>query len=638
MRSYQQFLAELKRRHVFKVAAIYGAAAFILLQLADLLGQGLRLGDTFLPFITAVVLLGFPLAVILAWAFEVTPDGVRRTGEASAREIAAIVAQPASKRWPAGLLALAGVAALIAGAWWVGRQSAPMPAGDSAGGAVNGAKSATDVSLTLTDLVDDERPSIAVLPFADMSPEGDQEYFGDGMTEEILNTLARVRELRVSGRTSAFAYKGQEKDLRQIGDELGVSYLVEGSVRKAENRLRITAQLIDAADGSHLWSDQYDRAMDDVFAIQTEIAQAIAEELRVPLGLDASEDLVTPTADLAAYDLYLAARTKMRERGPSLLEAVELLEAAIDRDSTWAPAWAALAEVSEIRLWYETARPPNMTRREFNSIGSAEAERAARRALELDPQNSSALVALGSVQRNRGEWKASEATYLTALSLDPDDAEAHHQYGDLLCNVGRIAEGVRFLDQAAALDPAPVRLTTLAFGLLLDGRLSEGVELYELAVSRDNTDAGRHRWLGQLARYYLRASRWEEAVETLTKANRSDPEAETIIGSRAQIEAFVSGLALGDLSRIPAETVDDMRPFHWLMVGEPDSAVAQRISRSEEFPFGRVIEFWYPEMDPLRSDARIQTYLEERGLAGIELHRTPVAERTRPMILQLVGQ
>jgi len=347
MRPYQQFLAELKRRKVFKVVGVYGAVAFGLLQVADPLATALGLPDAFLTYVVAILFLGFPLAIVFAWALEVTPKGVQKTGAAAPGEIEAIVAQPISKRWPAGLMALAGVAALVAGGWWVGRQTATDAADTAAA-----AESASDIRLAFTDPGDDLRPSLAVLPFADMSPEGDQEYFSDGITEEILNTLARIRELKVAARTSAFAFKGQDLDMRVIGDSLGVAYLIEGSVRKAGNQLRITAQLISAADGTHLWSDQYDRPMDDVFAIQTEIALAIAEELRIPLGLDDPSGLVTPTADLEAYDLYLAGLAQMRTRGAAVAEAARLFESAIARDSTWAPAWAKLAEAREILTFY----------------------------------------------------------------------------------------------------------------------------------------------------------------------------------------------------------------------------------------------------------------------------------------------
>ena len=224
--------------------------------------------------------------------------------------------------------------------------------------------------------------------------------------------------------------------MRVIGDSLDVAYLIEGSVRKAGNQLRITAQLIDVADGSHLWSETYDRTLDDVFRIQTEIALAIAEALRVPLGLDDARDLVTPTADLQAYDLYLAARGRMRERGLSLPEAIRLFEAAIDRDSTWAPAWAGLAQAREVIGWYPEAWENIPTSVEERSAGfeafQEPAEDAARRALSLDPDNASAHVALGSVLRNQMEWTRSEAEYLRALELDPESAEAHLQYSQLL--------------------------------------------------------------------------------------------------------------------------------------------------------------------------------------------------------------
>jgi TolB-like protein len=327
MRSHQQFFAELKRRNVFKVSAVYGAVAFGLIQVADPLADAMRLPDVFVPFVVALLVLGFPAALVLAWAFELSPQGVRKMGAATAGEIEAIVAQPASKRWPAGVLALAGVALLVAGAWWAGRQSGAAEA------EIGTAERADAVQLAFTDPAEDERPSIAVLPFDDMSPDGDQAYFSDGMTEEILNVLAKIRELRVAARTSVFALKNVDLTATEVGDTLDVGHFVEGSVRKAGDRLRITAQLIDTSDGSHLWSESYDRDLEDVFAIQTEIAEAIAAELRVPLGLEEGERLVSPTRDLRAYDLYLAGRARMRERGTSLDEAVELFEAAIAQDS-----------------------------------------------------------------------------------------------------------------------------------------------------------------------------------------------------------------------------------------------------------------------------------------------------------------
>jgi TolB-like protein len=630
MKSYQKFFAELKRRKVFKVAAVYGAVAFALIQIADPLGEAMRLPETFLPFIIAILLLGFPVAIVLAWAFEVTPEGVQRTDAAAPGEIEAIVAEPASQRWPAGLLALAGTAALLAAVWWTGLSMGRADSAEAGAEAV----AADSLQLVLGAVEEDARPSIAVLPFEDMSQEGDQEYFSDGMTEELLNTLANIRELRVSGRTSAFAYKEQVKDLREIGKELGVRYLVEGSVRKSGDQLRITAQLIDAGDGSHLWSETYDRRFVDVFAIQTEIAESVAEKLRVPLGLAGDDLLVTPTADLEAYDLYLAGRSAMRARGPSLADAVRLFEAAIARDSTWSPAWAALAEATELTVWYPASIPEGVTQADHLGPALDAAEAAARRALALDSRNASAHVALGSVHRDRAEWKAAEESFLRALALDPDDAEAHHQYGEYLLNVGRIAEAVRALDRAAALDPAPIRLGMLAFGLAIDGRLDESIDVREMILRQAPSGSVFEASTWRLARRYMVAGRWDEAVDAIHQGNQRRGASGPRIGTRSDIERHTEALRRGDLSAVPSSAAAEIELDQWMILGLPDSAVAAWFRQSESRPFGRVIELRYPHVAPIRSDPRIVQFLAERGLADAEEVRTPEGERVRPAVLR----
>jgi TolB-like protein len=264
MKSYQEFFAELKRRRVFRVAGIYGIVSFGVLQAADLMLPRLGLPDWTVTFMVALVVLAFPVAVLLAWAFDLTPEGLTRTDAPAPGEIEAIVSAPASQRWPAGLLALVGVAALVASTFWIARRTAP-EGGDRAAQA----GSSSDVRLAFADPADDPRPSIAVLPFADMSPDGDQEYFSDGMTEEILNVLVKIGSMRVAARTSTFALKERELTAVQWGDTLRVRYLVEGSVRKASDQVRITAQLIDTGDGSHLWSESYTRPLIDVFRVQS---------------------------------------------------------------------------------------------------------------------------------------------------------------------------------------------------------------------------------------------------------------------------------------------------------------------------------------------------------------------------------
>ncbi len=615
MKSYQQLFAEMKRRKVFKVAGVYGVVAFGLLQVAEPLAIALGLPDTFLTYVVAILFLGFPLALVLAWALEVTPDGVQRTGDAAPGEIEAIVAQPMSKRWPAGLMALVGVGALVAGGWWVGRQTAPEVSEGATG------SEQTNVRLAFTDPGDDLRPSLAVLPFADMSPEGDQEYFSDGITEEILNTLAKIRELKVAARTSAFAFKGQNLDMRAVGDSLGVAYLIEGSVRKAGNQLRITAQLISAEDGTHLWSDTYDRTLDDVFAIQTEIAQAIAEELRIPLGLTNPSDLVTPTADLEAYDLYLAGLAQMRTRGAAVAEAARLFEAAIARDSSWAPAWAKLAEAREILTWYQEGwdDPPD-THEEWMEMMPTVipvlldgAEQAARQALVLDPNNASAHVALGSVLRDRRRYPESEAAYMRALALDPDNAEAHHQYGEFFEATGRQADALRSYERSVALDPAPVRRALVGNSLFLNDRPEEAVPILRQAL----TDSGYLPLIGGWlvdALDYL--GEYEESAR-LRIGGGWDPEL---------VQNLTRALEARDASLLSAEARARLTPPYWMMLGEPDSAAAALMAPLAPYDHAGDYYTFDPRLEPLMDSPQMQDLLRRMNLEGVQVQRTPKPE------------
>jgi len=597
MKSYQQLFAELKRRHVFKVAAIYGFVSFGVLQAADLMLPRLGLPDWTLTFMVALVVLAFPVVLIIAWAFEVTPDGVKRTDEAPPGEIERMLAEPAAKRWPAGLLALVGIGALVAGAWWTGRQTAP---GSGDAGTGDAARLALDAPEA------DVRPSLAVFPFADMSPEGDQAYFSDGITEELLNVLAKVRELKVAARTSAFAFKGEDLTAQQLGDTLQVIYLVEGSVRKAGERIRITAQLIDTHDGSHLWSEQYDRTLDDVFAIQTEIAEAIAAELRVPLGLDDPDDLVTPTADLEAYDLYLAGRARMRERGDGVAEAIRLYEAAIARDSSWASAWAGLAESRATLPWYLPG--PYADRPWAENLDAA--EQAARRALALDPVNATAWVALGNVHRERWDWQEAEDAYGRALALDPDNAEAHQQYAEYLANVGRLDEALEAARRALQLDRAPIRLNIVGWIAMMNRRYDEALAAYDEADRIDPEDR-----LGFLRynrfRVYLNARMWDEAREQIGRLESAqfddlrDARHAWPPGEPPSPE-FVALVAKADVSRA----------LLWMTLGEHERAQEAFESFYRGREFGERTTIWAPLFEPLLDEPLFREILRESNLEG----------------------
>ncbi|MFQ5530172.1 MAG: tetratricopeptide repeat protein, partial [Gemmatimonadota bacterium] len=547
---------------------------------------------------TAVTLLGLPLALILAWAFEVTPEGVQRTDAATPGEIEEIVAQPMSKRWPAGLAALVGLTALLAGAWWVGTRTGP-PGTEST--------PESSVRLALADLADDPRPSIAVLPFVNMSADEEQEYFSDGITEEVLNVLAKLPELRVAARTSAFAFKGSSVDLRTVGDSLGVGYLIEGSVRKAGDEVRITAQLIDAADGSHLWSDSYTRTLENIFQIQAEIAEAIAAELRVPLGIEDPSTLVTPTGDIEAYDLYLAGRARVRERGESLREANQLFKAAIARDSTWVPAWAGLAESLELTGWYwdawDETPADDADLQEWLGIRDSlwvEAERTARRALELDSNSASAHVALGSVLRNAHRWEESEEAYLRALRVDPDSPEAHQQYGNMLLDMGRIVEGRRAVERAVALDRTPIRIVWQTNGLLLDGELEKAHEVLVTSI-REFPDFEFLRTT--LEGTLVMLGRWDEWIDMAPDDS-----------ARAQRRRIAEGDLSSDVGFVGGALEAAM------MLGYPDTTVVWLSGVATAFS---PTLLWQPLFDPLREDAVYLETLREVNLEGAVPQRTP---------------
>ncbi|HRO88185.1 MAG TPA: hypothetical protein PLH21_09190, partial [Chiayiivirga sp.] len=292
--------AELQRRNVFRVGAAYLVVAWLLVEISDTTFPRLGLPEWTVTFVIALLLLGLPVALFLAWAYELTPEGVKPTRDVQLHES---ITRVTGRKLDLSIIAVL----LVALGWFawdkfgVGPQAPPPAAAGQA------------------------EASIAVLPFTDMSAAGDQEYFGDGLAEEILNLLAGVRELKVSGRTSSFSFKGKDVPIPEIGRALGVAHILEGSVRKSGDRVRITAQLVKAEDGFHLWSETFDRQMEDIFAIQDEIADAIANALQLTLVGE-----ITGAGDLAAYDLYLQARPLVYSRNPqNLREARRLIDRAL---------------------------------------------------------------------------------------------------------------------------------------------------------------------------------------------------------------------------------------------------------------------------------------------------------------------
>ena len=319
-------IEELKRRNVFRVAVAYLVTSWLSLQVADIVLETIEAPLWVMKALMLVIAVGFPVALIFAWAFELTPDGIKKEKDVDRTQSVTHKTGRKLDFTIIGILAVAVVLLLTDRFTGVGPT---VPA--AAPGQV------------VTESVEQESTakSVAVLPFINMSSDPEQEYFSDGISEEILNALARVKELKVAGRTSSFAFKGESQDLRQIGETLGVEHILEGSVRKSGTTVRITAQLIQVEDGFHLWSDTYDRELNDVFAIQDEIATAILEQLKAHL-LDGEQIVVSTTrANSEAYDLYLLAKQRIYERTrPTLEFAAETLDRAIALDPEYAPAYA----------------------------------------------------------------------------------------------------------------------------------------------------------------------------------------------------------------------------------------------------------------------------------------------------------
>jgi len=633
---HQRLFAELKRRHVFRVMAVYGAVGFVILQVVELLVPALLLPEWTYRFVALLLLVGFPVAIVLAWAFESTPDGVRRTDPAESGELEAIAAAPAAKRWPSGLLALAGAAAMIGSVWVVTRDgpeksAAGLPSAASPSPTAAAASAAGDESvlqLAYADLSEDDRPSVAVLPFVNMSSDTEQEYFADGMTEELLNALAKIRELRVAGRTSSFAYKGEDKDLREIGSELGVRYLVEGSVRKQGDDLRITAQLVDAEDAFHLWSETYDRTLDNVFAIQTEIAESVAEALEVSLGLTGEESLVTPTADMRAYDLYLAAQSRLRERGPGVADAIRLFEAVVERDSAFGPAWAGLALAYSVAPYYGPLSLDSTEWRAAWEPSLLEAEAAARRALELDTHLVIAEVALGNVFKERREWAEAEVHYLRALAIDPDNGEAHQQYAESLTNTARFAEALRGARRAVEVDPtSAIRIHALAYILVHNERIAEAIARWEQALL---LNPGMPLPLQGLLFTLEAEGRLDEAeAVALRHVEEGGEDLPIFFGVdesndsndlQSAIEAYYAALRAGDGEALEECCGDFIVFMSYLSAGDLDRALDSLLDLKNRTPrFGStwIHAVWNNRFDPVREDPRMVEVMRDTGLEGI---------------------
>ena len=480
------FFTELKRRQVFRVGIAYAVVAWVLLQVVDLVLDNITAPEWIMKVFMLAVAVGFPVAVIIAWAFEMTPEGLKRESEVDRSQ--SITPQTGHKLDRIIIMFLAAaVVVLLAERLYVGDESLP-----AVSTAANSETSSAGVFAQPVGPVSRvQGKSIAVLPFVNMSADKDNEYFSDGISEEILNVLARIPDLKVAARTSAFAFKGTNINIAEIARTLNVDVVLEGSVRKSGNQVRVTAQLIKAADGYHLWSETYDRELTNIFAIQDEIAKSIANELKVTLDIDTGvAGNMTGTTSTAAYDAYLRGMNQWHLRtGESLRNSIDLFNQAITIDPKFARAYAGLALTYAILdaytdvPWSETRQKTRLAADQALAIdpGLAEAATAlmmtagdvneslvfGRRAIELGPSFATAHQWYAGAIGNTGDLEGALEEYLVAYELDPRSRIVGANLAGNYIAMGNFSDAESVLQQVASFAPDFYYVHEMLFGLYL---------------------------------------------------------------------------------------------------------------------------------------------------------------------------
>lgn len=460
----RSLIAELRRRHVFRVAVGYLVVGWLVVQVAGIVFPTFGIPEWGLRLVIALVALGLPIALVLAWAFDITPEGVERTAPASRAEA------PDTR-------------------------SAKRPEG-----------------------------GLAVLPFADLSADPDGGYFADGLTEELITRTSRIPDLRVVSRTSVMRFRNGSVDLRHIAGELGVTHVLEGSVRRHRDRVRIDVRLLDALGDDHLWSESFDRDLEDVFAVQAEVTTAVADRLAGHVGDSARrahDD--PPTRDMKAYDLYLRGRFHASRRGERDLDtAVELLRRAVERDPGFGAAHASLAEAHVVSVVYGWARPTD---------GMPAARRAAERGVERDGRLATGWAALATVEALFDwTWDRAERHFERAVE-DPADTALAHQWraNHLLVPRGRFDEAAFSLELAREVDPlSPSMAASRAALLYYRGEFADCVRACRELQEREPGFAPAHLFEGQAL---LASGADDDAIEALRRAHRhSGGSVETVVG------------------------------------------------------------------------------------------------------------
>ena len=579
----RNFFGELKRRNVYKVAIAYAVIAWLLIQIATQTFPFFEIPNWIVRAVIVLLLLGFPVALVIAWAFELTPEGLKRT------EVADELPRK-SARSRAWIYIVIVAGAISVGVFFFGRYTA------------------TSKQSGLTEV---PPKSIAVLPFVNMSADKNDEYLSDGISEELITALSKITGLQVKARTSSFAFKGKSEDIQKIGELLHVSHLVEGSVAKAGNRLRISAQLIQASDGNHLWSDTYDREMQDIFAVRSDVAQQVVQALQVKLGVEATRALTQkPTENLKAFQYYMQGRASTQRRTrDDLLAAIRYYQKAIEEDPNYALAYAGLADAYGALGFYGYIAPIEARRKQ---------EEAARKALALDENLAEAHAALGAAYMAfaPSDFSLGDRELRHAIELSPSLALAHSYLGNSLVRQGRVDKGLEEYLRARELDPlSSIIARNVAMPYYLKRDYVRALDL--LRQANELGPAFTSTWeIG----VYIQNKLLDETLAELEKAKGERKNDSILIydtgmvyaaqGKRAEALQIIkeleeiSGTNLSQahwIAKIYATLNEKEMAFSWLERGLATGAVG--VFYKDE-----------PVWDPIRSDPRFDTLVEKMSV------------------------
>ena len=580
------FFNELKRRNVFKVAIAYIVTSWLVAQVAQLAAESFGAPEWVMKMFITLLALGFPIAIIFAWAFEVTPEGIKKEKDVDRSQSITNTTGQKLNYTIIGLLVLA--LGYFAYDKFV----------------VTSGQITTSTATTRSGTEADQAPSIAVLPFVNMSDDASNEYFSDGLSEELLNLLAKIPELKVAARTSSFYFKGKTGDVADIGKQLKVAHVLEGSVRKSGNQVRITAQLIKTDDGYHLWSETYDRQLDNIFQIQDEIAGAVVDALKITLLGEAPKSKET---NPEAYRLYLEGQYYYRKGNiNSIGKSIDLMKQALAIDPGYAPAWTDLARVY---MWYTGLGGMPIDK------GNVLADEAIEKALAIDPDYAMAYT-MRSFSRVYNKFNFSKGLKDAnhAMKLDPASTEAMAMISDTNRAFGRFEQAIKYSLAAIELDPVqPALYETLGSSYYFAGDQEKAEATFRklLALSPEYTSA--HYRLG---RVLLKKGETAEALHEMEIAtdNVYGPTGQAMVYhtlGNAQKSDEALAYMIKQQAAHAAFQIAEIYGFR----GEVDKALEWLNQSLEIHDAGLQSTLGNPAFQSLLSDPRWEQFLDKLGLA-----------------------